>query len=90
MSTMDQEKADKLFADMRTKITEAFAAEFQARPELHSGGAPQVAFQMIYASALIDFAAGLAVDAGMTTAEPFEKIAGESFKRTYQSWPKFG
>jgi hypothetical protein len=81
--------ADEEFRKRLARIQEAFAMAFQAHPEAHQGGEPQRRFQTIYAAALVQVAAGLAVDLGINI-EVFGSLCRDSFERAYQAAPKFG
>lgn len=81
--------SDQTFADLRRAILDVYEAAFRARPELASGGQPQVTFQVLYAAALMDVAAELAIDAGMARLS-FQGIAEESYTRGASNAPTFG
>ena len=80
---------NQTFAELRRKLMEAYTAEFRSHPELAGGGQPQIVFQALYAAALVDVAAELVIDAGMSR-EVFRGIADESYSRGANNAPRFG
>ena len=89
MTDEQAEQLKQLFTELREGLAEAYANEFRSRPQLAGGGQPQITFQAVYASALIDLAAELVVDAGMDK-QRFIAIAEESFDRGNANAPRFG
>ena len=84
-----KDETNQLFAEFRKKTMEAFSTEFQARPEVQVGGQTQIVFQIVYVTALMDSAAVIGIDSGMTK-EMFVNIMKETYDRVYESTPKFG
>jgi len=81
--------ADQTFAFLRASFMERYEVEFRARPELASGGQPQIAFQIVTVAALMAAAAEIGVDAGLTI-EQARAIVGESWQRANNAAPRFG
>jgi hypothetical protein len=77
------------FADMRQGIFADMEACFRAAPELANGGNTQLAWQRLYTAALLDVAATLAVDTGMT-GDQLTAIFAESYQRANTAAPRFG
>lgn len=82
-------QANQVFAELRQSALYAYEAAFHARPDLGAGGQAQISFQAMYVAAMIDVAASIGIDGGLTQ-EQFIAIANESYERNEKAAPRFG